>query len=154
MLANPVYSRRIGERLAAKLAHYRPDSILSPALGGIIIGHEVAAALGVRFQFSERDKDGRMSLRRGFHLKRDERVVVVEDVVTTGNSTNEVANLAADCGSDVVAIGSIIDRSEGTFPFAVPYAPLMRLRFETYAPTTCPLCSSDIPMEKPGSRKA
>src|SRR5581483_6814748 len=95
-----------------------PQSILSPALGGVIIGHEVAAALDVPFRFSER-KDGRMELRRGFTLRAGERVVVVEDVVTTGKSTLETAELARAAGAEVVGIGAILDRTGGKHPFAV-----------------------------------
>ena len=107
-------------------ARFHPDSVLSPALGGVIIGHEVAAALGVPFRFTER-KGEEMGLRRGFTLRQGERVVIVEDVVTTGRSTLETAALATGRGARVVAIGAIIDRTVGRDPFDVPFRALLPL---------------------------
>ena len=153
VLRQPVHARQVGGWLAAKLVGYRPESVISPALGGVLIGHEVAAALGVKFQFTERGDDGRMSLRRGFYLESGERVVVVEDVITTGKSTGEVIDLVTGLGGRVTGVASIIDRSEQDDILSLPYAALTRLRFETFKPADCPLCAAGLPVEKPGSRK-
>lgn len=151
LLEDPSRARQVGAALAGVVAVHSPESVLAPALGGVIIGHEVAAALGVRFRFVERVGEG-LALRRGFALRRAERVVVVEDVVTTGKSTRETAALAAAAGAEVVAIGSIIDRSSGRHGFVPPYAALLQLDFPTYAAEECPLCAEGTAAVKPGSR--
>jgi orotate phosphoribosyltransferase len=151
LLEDPVRARRVGEMLADALRSFHPDSVLSPALGGVIIGHEVAAALGVPFRFSER-KGEEMGLRRGFQLRSGERVVVVEDVVTTGKSTRETAALATARGARVVAIGAIIDRTCGQSPFEVPFKALLPLELVSHAAADCPLCHAGSSPEKPGSR--
>ncbi len=152
LLEDPVRARRIGQDLADLLSSFHPDSVLSPALGGVIIGHEVAAALGVPFRFTER-KGEEMGFRRGFHLKSGERVLIVEDVVTTGRSTLECAALATSKGARVVGLGSIIDRTTGGNPFDVPFRSLLRLELPSYPPNECPACQAGAePAEKPGSR--
>jgi orotate phosphoribosyltransferase len=151
LLEDPVRARQVGHALAEELRQFHPDSVLSPALGGVIIGHEVAAALGVQFRFTER-KGEEMGLRRGFSLRQGERVVVVEDVVTTGRSTLETAALATGRGARVVAIGSIIDRTGGRSPFDIPFRSLLALDLPSYTAATCPLCQAGSTPEKPGSR--
>lgn len=152
LLEDPVRARQVGEELAEELRSFHPDSVLAPALGGVIIGHEVAASLGVPFRFSER-KGEEMGLRRGFTLRQGERVVIVEDVVTTGRSTLETAALATSRGARVVAIGAIIDRTAGRDPFDVPFRALLPLDLPSYTPAECPVCQAGgIPPEKPGSR--
>lgn len=151
LLEHPARARRVGTALADALRAYAPQSVLAPALGGVIIGHEVAAALGVPFRFAERQGES-LALRRGFVLPPGERVVVVEDVVTTGKSTRETANLALAAGAVVVAIGSIIDRSAGRHGFDRPFASLLRLDFPTYEAAGCPLCAEGGVAIKPGSR--
>lgn len=164
LLEDPVRSRRVGAELAEELRSFHPDSVLSPALGGIIIGHEVAAALGVPFRFAER-KGEELGLRRGFTLRQGERVVIVEDVVTTGRSTLETAALATGRGARVVAIGAIIDRTGGgpggpgrpggpgsQAPFDVPWRALMALDLPSYTPSECPECRAGSLPQKPGSR--
>jgi orotate phosphoribosyltransferase len=155
LLEDPVRSRRVGAELAEELRSFHPDSVLSPALGGIIIGHEVAAALGVPFRFAER-KGEELGLRRGFTLRQGERVVIVEDVVTTGRSTLETAALATSRGARVVAIGAIIDRTGdgpgGHPPFDVPWRALITLDLPSYAPSECPECRAGSLPQKPGSR--
>ncbi len=151
LLEDPVRSRAVGAQLAEELRSFHPDSVLSPALGGIIIGHEVAAALGVPFRFAER-KSEELGLRRGFSLRQGERVVIVEDVVTTGRSTLETAALATGRGARVVAIGAIIDRTDGQHPFDVPFRSLMVLPLPSFAPADCPQCQAGGSPEKPGSR--
>jgi orotate phosphoribosyltransferase len=152
LLEDPVRARKVGQDLAELLRQFHPDSVLSPALGGVIIGHEVAAGLGVPFRFTER-KGEEMGLRRGFNLRQGERVVIVEDVVTTGRSTLETASLATARGARVVAIGAIIDRTAGRDPFDVPFRALLQLDLPSYGPAECPSCRSGaLPAEKPGSR--
>ena len=152
LLEDPVRARKVGRDLADLLRSYHPDSVLAPALGGVIIGHEVAAELGVPFRFSER-KGEEMGLRRGFTLRQGERVVVVEDVVTTGRSTLETAALATARGARVVAIGAIIDRTAGRDPFDVPFKALLQLDLPSHGPNECPACRTGaLPAEKPGSR--
>jgi orotate phosphoribosyltransferase len=151
LLELPRRAQRVGQRLGALLEPLRIDSILSPALGGLIIGHEVAAALDVPFRFTER-KDGAMQLRRGFALRQGERVAIVEDVVTTGKSTMETAAVASGHGAEVVAIGAILDRSGGKHGFPMPFHALLALELETWAADACPLCAAGGKPEKPGSR--
>jgi orotate phosphoribosyltransferase len=126
--------------------------VLSPALGGLIIGHEVARALGVRAIFAERAGGPTLSLRRGFTLSPNDRVLVVEDVFTTGKSTRETIEVARDAGAEVVGAAAIIDRSGGTINFGVPSHALVSLSVPTYEPEACPLCARGIPVIKPGSR--
>lgn len=152
LLEEPVRARKVGHDLAELLRSFHPDSVLSPALGGVIVGHEVAAGLGVPFRFTER-KGEEMGLRRGFSLRQGERVVVVEDVVTTGRSTLETAALATARGARVVAVGAIIDRTDGRDPFDVPFRSLVKLNLPSYSPAGCPACRTGAPpAEKPGSR--
>lgn len=153
LLEDPSRARRVGEALAAELADLNPDSILAPALGGLIVGHEVASALDLPFRFTER-KDGAMTLRRGFVLKPGERVLIVEDVVTTGRSTRETMDVIRTHGGEVVGVGSILNRSgEDDGPFGdVPYRALAALNLPVYDPEQCPLCAAGGTAEKPGSR--
>jgi orotate phosphoribosyltransferase len=154
-LERPERARGAGEAIAARLRELgvAADSVLSPALGGVVIGHEVAAALGVPFRFVERE-GAAMALRRGFALAAGERVVVIEDVVTTGKSTLEAAAVAEAAGARVVGIGSIIDRSGGRHGFRIPYAALLELDLPTWPATSCPLCAEGSMAIKPGSRPA
>jgi orotate phosphoribosyltransferase len=122
-------------------------------MGGLIIGHEVARALGVRHIFTERDPGTRqMSLRRGFHAAPGENAVVVEDVITTGGSTQDVIEVLRAAGANVVAAASIIDRSGGRADVGVPRVALATLEVAAHQPDQCPLCASGIPLVKPGSR--
>jgi orotate phosphoribosyltransferase len=123
-------------------------------LGGLIIGHEVARAMGARFIFTERDAAGKMTLRRGFSLRPEETVVVVEDVVTTGGSTREVIELLRPTGVRILGVGSIIDRSGGKVDLGVPRVALATLNAVSWSAEECPLCKQGLPVEKPGSRAA
>jgi orotate phosphoribosyltransferase len=127
--------------------------VVSPALGGVIIGHEVARALGTRFLFTERDAaTKKMTLRRGFQVTPGETAVVVEDVITTGGSTYDVVELLREAGANVVAAGSIIDRSGGRADAGVPRVALATIETATHHAEACPLCAQGIPVDKPGSR--
>jgi len=156
VLQHPQHAERLGKSLATALLDLvsgeAPDLVISPALGGLIIGHEVARALGVRFLFTERDADRRMSLRRGFTLTPGERVFVVEDVITTGGSTKEVIEIVCAAGALPVAAGSIIDRSGGAADLGIPRVALETLTVPVFEPAQCPLCLKGEPVTKPGSR--
>jgi orotate phosphoribosyltransferase len=156
VLQFPQHAERMGKALAAALLNLTsgqtPGLVISPALGGLIIGHEVARAFGVRFLFTERDADRRMSLRRGFVLAPGERVVVVEDVITTGGSTREVIDIVRAAGAHPIAAGSIIDRSGGSADLGIPRVALETLTVPVYDPAQCPLCLKGEPITKPGSR--
>ncbi len=156
VLAHPQHAETLGRALAARLRELAgPEGValvISPALGGLIIGHEVARALGVRFLFTERDADRKMSLRRGFTLLPGERVIVLEDVITTGGSTMEVIEIVRAAGAVPVAAGSIIDRSGGAADLGIPRAALVTLKVEAHQPDQCPMCKAGEPMVKPGSR--
>jgi orotate phosphoribosyltransferase len=151
VLQYPREAEALGAALADRVRSLGAGVVLSPALGGIVVGHEVGRALGVRALFAER-QDGTLSLRRGFLLARSDRVFVVEDVVTTGGSTRETIDVARAAGATVVGAGSIIDRSGGNQGLDVPYHSLAQVQFPTYQPETCPLCAEGKPVIKPGSR--
>ncbi len=152
VLQHPTDAAALGMGIAVNTKRFRPTVVLSPALGGLIIGHEVARALGVRAIFAERAGGTTLSLRRGFVLLPGDRVLVVEDVLTTGKSTRETVEVARDLGAEVIGVASIVDRSAGTIQFDVPSFALVQLDVPTYQPDTCPLCAQGIPVEKPGSR--
>jgi orotate phosphoribosyltransferase len=145
--------RELGERLLPLLGGAPPGAVVAPALGGVLVAHEVARALGCRGLFAER-QEGRMTLRRGFTLDAGERVVVVEDVITTGGSTREVIEAVRSLGAAVVAVGSLVDRSAGRSDLQVPRRSLLELEVPAYAAEACPLCASGSRPEKPGSRGA
>jgi orotate phosphoribosyltransferase len=151
VLQHPEHAEAIGRALAELLRDLQPTVVLSPALGGLIIGHEVARALGVRAIFAER-QDSSLTLRRGFSLAQADRVVVIEDVVTTGGSPRETIGVARRIGGTVVGAGSIIDRSGGTTALDVPFRALVALSLPVYDQATCPLCAAGTPVTKPGSR--
>jgi orotate phosphoribosyltransferase len=151
VLQHPAHAEALGRALAGALSDVGATAVLSPALGGLIIGHEVARALGVRAIFAER-QDGVLTLRRGFRLDATDRVVVVEDVVTTGGSTRETMEVARKAGAAVVAAGAVIDRSGGTSDLGVPFHALVTFTLATYPPESCPLCAAGAPIMKPGSR--
>jgi orotate phosphoribosyltransferase len=158
VLQHPQHAERLGRLLAAELrriAGREVGLVVSPALGGLIIGHEVARALGARFLFTERDAATKqMALRRGFTVTPGEAAVVVEDVITTGGSTQDVVAVLREAGAEVVAAGSVIDRSGGTAEVGAPRVALATLRVETHQPEACPMCRAGIPVVKPGSRPA
>jgi orotate phosphoribosyltransferase len=151
VLQHPRDAEALGAALAALVLGGAAQAVLSPALGGIVIGQEVGRALGVRALFAER-QDGVLTLRRGFTLAPGETVVVVEDVVTTGGSTRETIEVARASGAEVLAALAIIDRSGGGQRLDVPFHALAQVSLPTYAPETCPLCQAGQPVVKPGSR--
>jgi orotate phosphoribosyltransferase len=152
VLQDPRIAEQLCAELAGKLRHLGPTVVAAPALGGVIVSHEVARALGVRALFTER-QEGVVSLRRGFSVKAGEPVLVVEDVITTGGSTRETMACVEQAGGKVVGVGALIDRSGGSVELGVPMASLVTLKVQNYKPAECPLCKSGPPATKPGSRK-
>jgi orotate phosphoribosyltransferase len=156
VLQHPKHAERLGAALAEALRGLGIGEVrlvASPALGGVIIGQEVARALGARHIFTERDPaTGKMVLRRGFTVEEGEPAVTIEDVVTTGGSTRDVVEVLRAAGANVLAAGSIIDRSGGQADVSAPRVSLVTLNVVAYKPEECPLCHQGIPMVKPGSR--
>ena len=151
VLQHPCVAEQLGSELAAKLRHLGASAVAAPALGGILVAHEVARALGVHAIFTERQA-GVMTLRRGFSLAAGEPTLVVEDVLTTGLSTRETIQCVEQAGGKVVGAGALIDRSGGAADLGLPRAALLTLQIQNYNPAECPLCKSGSPAIKPGSR--
>lgn len=151
VLQHPRDAEALGAALGSRVGSLGAQAVLSPALGGIVIGQEVGRALGVRAIFAER-QDAALTLRRGFTLEPGEKVLVVEDVVTTGGSTRETMDVARAAGAVVVGACAIVDRSGGRQNLAVPFHALLPMDVKTYAPEACPLCAQGLPVVKPGSR--
>lgn len=152
LLQYPGHAEAVGRALAERVRDLQPEAVVGPALGGILVAHELGRALGVRALFAEREGE-RLALRRGFALSPGERVVIAEDVVTTGGSTLETAEVAMAGGGVVVGAAAIVDRrgpQAKDLPF--PLVSLLRLEVPTYPPEACPLCRAGIPLTKPGSR--
>ena len=161
VLQHPQHAEALGRAIADRVRDLGATVVLSPALGGVVIGQEVGRALGVRAIFAER-QDGRLALRRGFTLNDTDRVLVVEDVMTTGGSTRETIEVAKAAGGQVVGTASIVDRSPSTgsghaassLQFDVRFVTLLRIDLPTYEPDGCPLCAEGLAVVKPGSRQA
>jgi orotate phosphoribosyltransferase len=151
VLQHPEYAAQLGCAIAERVRSLKPNVVLSPALGGIVIGQETGRALDVRAIFAER-VDGRLALRRGFRMTREDRAVVVEDVITTGGSTLETIDVAIAEGAEVVAGASIIDRGTRSGRLNVPFFSLVKLEVPVYDPESCPMCAKGTPLLKPGSR--
>ena len=152
-LQDPKDAAAFGRAIAAKLAAEQFDTVASPAIGGLIIGYATAQALGTRFIWTERE-NGVMTLRRGFTVSPGERVLVVEDVITTGGSTRECIEALEKQGAKAAAAASIIDRSNGTADVGVTRVSLVRLDVPSYTPEDCPMCARGLEALKPGSRTA
>ncbi len=155
VLQHPRQAAALGAAVADRTRDVRATAVLSPALGGVIIGQEVGRALDIRAMFAER-QDGTLTLRRGFMLSESDRVLVVEDVMTTGGSTRETMQVARAAGAQVVGAAAIVDRSAPAVSRAadlgVPFISLLRIDLPAYAPDVCPLCAQGLPVVKPGSR--
>lgn len=151
VLEDPALTTRLAEAMAEKVSDRGINLVAAPAVGGILIGFAVAQALGVKFIFSERQQ-GAMAFRRSFTVEPGQRVLVVEDVVTTGGSVAEVINLVRQSGGEVVAVTSIIDRG-GKKAFTDEFLPLLQLEVESMEPPNCPQCASETPIDSPGSRR-
>jgi orotate phosphoribosyltransferase len=156
VLMDPARAARLASALAASIPRdirARVEIVVSPAMGGVIVGHEMGRALGLEALFVERPK-GVFELRRGFALKPGQRVLLVEDVVTTGLSSREAIEAVRDAGGEVIAAAALVDRSNGGADLGVPFFPLIRLSVPAYAADSLPETLAALPAEKPGSRKA
>lgn len=153
VLQHPRVAEALCSALAEKLKPLHVSTVAAPALGGVLVAHEVARALGARALFTER-QNGAMVLRRGFSLEANESALVVEDVITTGLSTRETIECIQRAGANVLGAGALIDRSGGAVNLGIPKAALVTLSVQNYNPAECPLCKSGVPAVKPGSRAA
>lgn len=149
LMEDPKTGEAVAQNIAEHLSGVEFDTICGPAMGGLLIGYELARQTGKRFVFTER-QNGEMTLRRGFELKPGERVLICEDVVTTGISSMETARALEEAGGVAIGIAAIIDRTTG--PIDLPLYAAYRADVEVYDPETCPLCASGVPLVKPGSR--
>jgi orotate phosphoribosyltransferase len=153
VLQYPEFAAALGESVAARTRHLGATVVLSPALGGIVIGQETGRALGVRAIFAER-QEGRLALRRGFSLAPEDRVLVVEDVITTGGSTQETVDVATAAGATVIGAAAIINRGKSEGRLGLPFYALVNMEVPVFQPDACPLCAKGDPVVKPGSRGA
>ncbi|MEK6733327.1 MAG: orotate phosphoribosyltransferase [Candidatus Omnitrophota bacterium] len=151
LLQNPDIAEKICSELASFFKEDKPTCVVAPALGGVIVSYETGRVLGVKSLFTER-VEGKMTLRRGFELKKEDKALVVEDVITTGLSTSEVLDVVRAAGASIIGVGCIVDRSGKTLNFGVKLKSLVRLDFPAYKPEECPLCKKGIGITKPGSR--
>ena len=152
ILQDPKIAGKLCSLLASKFKKDNPNIVVAPALGGVIVSYEVARALGVKGIFTER-KEGKMCLRRGFSLSKSDRVLVVEDVVTTGKSTKEVLDVVKSYGAHIVGVGCIADRSNNQIKFDVKFKSLIQIDIPAFKADKCRLCKDGIPLLQPGSRK-
>lgn len=151
ILQYPEHARTLCSELAKSFSSIPVSGVIAPAVGGIIVAHEVAASLGVRAIFGER-VDGVMRLRRGFEIQKSESFIVVEDVITTGKSTREIVDLVTFHEGMVAGIGCLADRSSQNLNLPYEPASLLKLSCNSWEPSECPLCRKNIPLETPGSR--
>jgi orotate phosphoribosyltransferase len=149
VLQYPRHAEKLCAALAAKLP--KADTVISPAMGGLFVGHEVGRALGVKHIFAEKNTTGALELRRNFTVGKGEKFLVVEDVVTRGGRVQETIDIVKGRGGEVVAVGTLVDRSGGKAQFGVPLVSLLKLEIETFEPALCPLCKEGKLIEKPGS---
>ncbi|KUO61591.1 orotate phosphoribosyltransferase [bacterium BRH_c32] len=152
VLQYPEYNILLAEQLVNHITELEIDTVISPAIGGICVGQEVARQLNKKFIFAERE-NGKMSLRRGFKINEGEKLFVCEDVVTTGGSVFEVMELVKENNAVVTGVGMIVDRSNKRVNFGVPQFSTLELDVISYSPDECPFCKENIPFVKPGSRK-
>lgn len=151
VLQHPEYAEKLCAGLAERFSGLKPNIVIAPAVGGILVSYEVARWLKAKSLFTER-VSGRMTLRRGFEISKKDKVLVVEDVITTGLSTKEVVEVVKSFGASVIGVGSLVDRSKEKIAFGAPFENLLKIDIPTFEPNTCPLCKNKIPLTKPGSR--
>jgi len=152
VLQYPRTAERLCRELALRFAAADAETVIAPALGGILVGYEVARILGVRAIFAEKDDASNLVLRRGFQLRPGERVLVAEDVVTRGGRVQQTIDAVRRAGGQVVGVGVLVDRSGGSVDFGVPFESLAKLYMKTFTPEECPLCAQGVPIDKPGSK--
>jgi orotate phosphoribosyltransferase len=154
IMQHPDYAMKIGKEFARRFRSARPTAVVGPAVGGVIISWVTAHALKANAMFCER-VDAEMQLRRGFHITKQDRILITEDAITTGESSRKVASLVRSLGAKVVGIGTVVDRSGGRAKFpGYKFVKLFSLAFETFLPHDCPLCSEGIPVTRPGRVRA
>ncbi len=151
VLQHPEHLTSVCQKIASHFSGKGVDTVISPAIGGIVVGTEVGRQLGVKTIFAER-KDGVMTIRRGFSLEPDEKVLVIEDVITTGGSVAEVIELLKRSGATVVGVGSVVDRSNGRVRLADDQFSVLSMEVISFMPEECPLCRECVPIDAPGSR--
>jgi len=151
ILQHPTLASRACQALAQRFVSDEVTCVAGPAMGGILVAYETARQLGVRSVFAER-QEGKLQMRRGFHVGPKDHVLVVEDVVTTGGSVEELIDLIRAVGASVAGVGALVDRSSGWASFDVKYHALLSLDLKTFPSDTCPLCKEGIPIIRPGSR--
>lgn len=150
---NTKYSEELCKALAEKFSDKNIDVVIGPAMGAVQMAYEVSRALGCENYFTERE-DGKMTLRRGFNISEGQRVLLVEDVLTTGGTLFEVMEMLKEKGAIIVGVGSIVDRTNGKIDFGVPFESVIKISVESFEASECPLCKEGkIPAVKPGSRK-
>jgi len=152
VLQHPQYTELLCRELAGRFKGQGVETVIGPAMGGILVSYEVGRALGVRSLFTERE-NGKMTLRRNFSVVPGEKVLVVEDVITTGGSVAEVIEVVRNLGGEVVGVGVLVDRSNGKANLGVRTEALLSVTVETFEPDNCPLCAEGLPAIKPGSRQ-
>ncbi len=151
LLKEPALAEKACAAIADMFRDQQPEVVVGPAMGAIIVAYEVARQLGVPGLFTERE-NGKVSLRRMFSIQPGQRVLIVEDVITTGLSSQEVVDAMQELGANVVGVGALVDRSNGTAKIAVPFKALISKQMNNYDPAECPLCKAGVPLYKPGSR--
>lgn len=149
VLQHPKYTEKLCQEIAHRYENDNVELVVGPVTGGILLAHEVGKALGTRAIFTERE-NGKMTLKRGFHIEPGTRVLVVEDIVTTGGSVREVMEVVKEHGGELVGAGLLVDRSGGKVDFGIRTEALLHLSVETFDPNNCPLCAKDIPFTKRG----
>ena len=151
LLQYPDRAAIVCSELAAKFADKEISAVISPAVGGLIVGHEVAKALGVRAIFADKEND-ELILKRGFSIAKGEKILVAEDVITRGGRVQQTVDLVRSLGGEVAGIAVIVDRSMGNASFDIPHESLVKLELETYDPEDCPLCKEGVELTRPGSK--
>lgn len=151
LLKEPPLAEKACAAIADMFRDQQPEVVVGPAMGAVIVAYEVARQLGVPGLFTERE-NGKVSLRRMFSIQPGQRVLVVEDVITTGLSSQEVVDALKELGADVIGVGALVDRSNGTAKITVPFKALISRQMNNYDPAECPLCKAGVPLYKPGSR--
>jgi len=149
LLQYPQHAEKVCRLMAEPFRNENIDIVIGPAMGGVILSYETARALGARALFAERTGEGKMALRRGFRVEAGEKVLVVEDAITTGGSVQKVLDLLAGTGAEIAGVSIIIDRTSGQVDFGAPLKTLLSMEIESYAPEDCPLCREKIPLKKP-----
>ncbi len=149
LLQYPQHAEKVCRLMAEPFRDENIDTVIGPAMGGVILSYETARALGARALFAERTGEGKMALRRGFRVEAGEKVLVVEDAITTGGSVQKVLDLLAGTGAEIAGVSIMIDRTSGQVDFGVPLKTLLSMEIESYAPEDCPLCRKKIPLQKP-----